>query len=76
MIRQGLALTLAGAAVGIVGALVLSRFLQGLLFGVGPQDPVTIAGVVVLLFVVALAACLAPALRATRVSPLEALKAE
>jgi putative ABC transport system permease protein len=76
VIRQGLLLTLAGAAVGIVGALVLSRFLQGLLFGVGPQDPVTIAGVVVVLFAVALAACWAPAWRATRVSPLEALKAE
>jgi putative ABC transport system permease protein len=76
VVRQGLGLTLAGAAAGILGALVLSRFLGGLLYGVGAKDPVTIAGVVALLLVVALAACWAPAWRATRVSPLEALKAE
>ena len=47
-----------------------------MLFGVGARDPLTFAGVVVVLLAVAFGACLHPALRATRVSPLEALKAE
>jgi putative ABC transport system permease protein len=76
VMRQGLTLTVAGMTAGIVGALALTRFLRGLLFGVGAQDPVTFLGVVAVLVVVALAACLAPALRATRVSPLEALRDE
>ncbi len=76
VIRQGLALTVAGMTAGLVGALLLTRFLRGLLFGVGAQDPLTFLGVVAVLAVVALAACLAPALRATRVSPLEALRSE
>ena len=76
VIRQGLALTVAGMTAGIVGALLLTRFLRGLLFGVGAQDPLTFLSVVAVLAVVALAACLAPALRATRVSPLEALRSE
>jgi putative ABC transport system permease protein len=76
VIRQGLVLTAAGITAGIMGALLLTRFLRGLLFGVGAQDPVTFVGVVLVLAVVALAACLAPALRATRVSPLEALRSE
>ncbi|HEV8597882.1 MAG TPA: ABC transporter permease [Gemmatimonadales bacterium] len=76
VIRQGLALTAAGIAAGLLGALLLTRLLRGLLFGVGAQDPVTFFGVVVVLAVVALAACVAPAVRATRVSPLEALRSE
>lgn len=76
VIKQGLLLTLAGMSAGVVGALLLTRFLQGLLFGVGAQDPPTFVGVVAVLGVVALIACLAPALRATRVSPLEALRSE
>lgn len=76
VIRQGLALTAAGMTAGVLGALLLTRFLRGLLFGVGAQDPLTFLGVVAILALVALAACLAPALRATRVSPLEALRSE
>jgi putative ABC transport system permease protein len=76
VIRQGLALTATGITAGLLGALLLSRFLSGLLFGVGAQDPLTFVGVVFVLAVVALGACLAPALRATRVSPLEALRSE
>lgn len=76
VVRQGLALTVTGLAVGALGSLLLSRFLQRLLFGVGAQDPLTFAGVVVVLMVVALTACWAPAWRATRVSPLEAIRGE
>ena len=72
----GSALTVVGMAVGTAGALALTQFLQKMLFGVGARDPVTFAGVVVVLLAVAFGACLAPALRATRVSPLEALKAD
>ncbi len=76
VVRQGLGLTAAGLAAGTVGALLLSRFLGGMLFGVGARDPLTFIGVVVVLLAVALVACWAPAWRATRVSPLEALRGE
>jgi putative ABC transport system permease protein len=76
VVGQGLTLTLTGLAVGTAGALLLSRFLGGMLFGVGPRDPATFAAVTVVLLTVALGACWAPAWRATRVSPLEALRGE
>jgi putative ABC transport system permease protein len=76
VVRQGLGFTLAGVVIGTAGALGLSRFLTRLLFGVGAQDPLTFAGGLVLLFAVAVAACWVPALRATRISPLEALRSE
>ncbi|MEO8225144.1 MAG: ABC transporter permease, partial [Gammaproteobacteria bacterium] len=76
VVRHGLGLTMAGMAVGTVGALALTQFLQKMLFGVGARDPLTFAGVVLVLLVVSLGACLVPAMRATRVSPLEALKGE
>ena len=74
--RQGLALTLAGMVAGTIGAFALTRFLERMLFGIGARDPLTYTGVVVVLLAVACGACLVPAIRATRVSPLEALKAE
>ncbi len=73
---QGLRLTLAGMAAGTAGAMILTRFLRSMLFGVGTHDPLTFAGVLLVLLAVAVVACLAPALRATQVSPLEALKSE
>ena len=76
VVRQGLALTAVGLVAGAFGSFLLSRFLQRLLFGVGSTDPVTFAGVVLLLTGVALGACWAPAWRATRVSPLEAIRGE
>jgi len=76
VVRQGLALAAAGMLAGSAGALVLTRFLQKMLFGVEARDPVTFAAVVVVLLAVAFGACLHPAIRATRVSPLEALRAE
>ncbi len=72
VLTQGLKLALAGTAIGIAVALALSRVLRQLLFGVRPADPVTIAGVAILLTFVALAACWLPAFRASRIEPTQA----
>jgi putative ABC transport system permease protein len=76
ILRQGLLLTLGGLAAGIGGAILLTRFLTGLLFEVKPNDPLTYALVASLLALVAIAACLIPARRATKVDPLVALRYE
>jgi len=76
VVREGLALALAGAAVGFVCALVVSHLMAGMLYGVRPTDPLTFAGVAFLLIGVALLACYIPARRATRVDPLVALRHE
>jgi predicted permease len=76
VLRQGLGLAIAGAAVGMVGALIVSHLMAGLLYGVRPTDPLTFAGVALLLIGVALLACYIPARRAIRVDPLVALRYE
>lgn len=76
VIGQGLKLALVGAAIGIVGALALTRLMQGLLFQVSPTDPVTFIAVTALLTIVALAASYLPARRAMRVDPMIALRYE
>ncbi len=76
VLGEGLKLALTGVAIGIVAALSLARLMAGLLFGIEPHDPVTLAGVAVLLSLVALAACWLPAHRATRIAPVEALHSE
>lgn len=76
VLRQGLAPVAIGLATGIAGALGLGRALAGLLYGVKPSDPLTIAGVAVVLFAVAAIACYIPALRASRSDPLNALRYE
>jgi ABC-type antimicrobial peptide transport system permease subunit len=76
VIRQGLALTGLGVAIGLGGAVFASQGLVAMLFSVSHLDPVTYAGVVVLLVVVALLACAVPAWRASRVDPAQAIKAE
>ena len=74
VVRQGLGLAIAGAAVGLVCALIVSHLMAGMLYGVRPSDPVTFAGVALLLIGVALLACYIPARRAVRVDPLVALR--
>jgi putative ABC transport system permease protein len=76
VLRQGLGLAITGAAVGLAGALIVSRLMAGLLYGVRPTDPLTFAGVALLLIGVALLACYIPARRALRVDPLVALHHE
>ena len=76
VLKHGMRLALAGATLGIVAALLLARMVAGLLFGISPQDPVTIAAVAGLLGTIALLACYIPARRATRVDPVVALRYE
>jgi putative ABC transport system permease protein len=76
ILRQGLALAVAGAALGLVGALIVSHLMAGLLYGVSPTDPLTFVGVTFVLTAVALAASYIPAMRAMRVNPLVALRYE
>ena len=76
VIRQGLLLTLTGVAIGLGISLGLSRFLTSLLFGIDAIDPVTFLGIPLLFSAVALLACLIPAMRATRVDPMAALRYE
>jgi putative ABC transport system permease protein len=76
VLGQGLLTAAVGVAVGIGGSFVLARTMQSLLFGVGTSDPVTFAGVALLLILVALLANYIPARRATKVDPMVALRYE
>jgi predicted permease len=76
VIRQGMLLTFAGLAIGIIAGTFATRVLSDMLFGVTPRDPLTFVGVPVLLLVVAFLACYVPARRATRIDPLIALRYE
>ena len=75
-VMHGLATAAAGTVVGMAGAFALSRWLETLLFGIEPTDPVTFVAVAVVLLIVAAAACYIPARRAARLDPLNALRAE
>jgi putative ABC transport system permease protein len=76
VLREGMTSVATGLGLGIVGALALSRLVSGLLFGVGPNDPLCYAGSALVLVAAAVAGCLLPARRATSVSPMVALRAE
>jgi ABC-type antimicrobial peptide transport system permease subunit len=76
IVRRGVLYAGAGIAAGIAAALFLTRLMEGLLFGVAPRDPLTFVAVSAILLVIAVVASLIPALRAARVDPLEALRAE
>jgi len=76
VLRQGLVTAAIGVAIGIAGAIVLTRTLQSFLFGLSPTDPLTFAAVAFLLILVALLACYIPARRASKVDPMTALRYE
>jgi putative ABC transport system permease protein len=76
VIGEGLAMAMIGLAIGIAASLYLTRFLSSLLFGVKATDIGTFAAVALLLLAVVVLACCLPALRATRVDPLVALRHE
>ncbi len=76
VVGQGLRLAALGIAIGTAVGLALSRVIAGLLFGVSATDPLTFAGIALLLLLVALAACWLPARRAAAVDPMVALRTE
>ena len=73
--RQGVSLAGVGIVVGLIGAFALTRLMQGLLYGVRPNDPIRFVAVAATLLLIALAASFLPARRATRVSPTTTLGA-
>jgi hypothetical protein len=76
VLGHSVAVTLAGIALGLAGAAAVTRYLEGLLFGLTPLDPATFAGVSLLFVVISIVAALIPARRATRVDPVVTLRAE
>jgi putative ABC transport system permease protein len=76
VVRQGMAMTLVGTAIGVAASAALARLMSSLLFGVSAVDPATFVAIPLLLIAVALAACYVPARRAMRVDPLQTLRAE
>jgi predicted permease len=76
VLGEGTKMALAGTTVGVAAAIALTRLMSSQLFGVSAHDPLTFAGVALLLMVVAVVACCVPALRATQVDPMVALRHE
>ena len=76
VLRQGAGLLVVGLLIGVIGASAAGRMLTGYFFDTAPTDPLTFAGVAAALLVTGLVACLGPALRATSVDPLQALRSE
>jgi putative ABC transport system permease protein len=76
ILKRGLVQVAIGLTLGLAGAFGVTRVMRRVLIGVTPTDPLTFAAITLLLTIVAIAACLLPARRATRVDPLVALRAE
>ena len=76
ILGQGMRTIIVGLAIGLAASLVLTRAISSLLFGIAPGDPLTFAGVSLLLISVALLACYVPARRAAKVDPMVALRCE
>jgi putative ABC transport system permease protein len=76
VVGGGMKLTTLGIVIGIAAAAASTRLLASLLYGVSPADPISFAAITVLVSGIALAACYIPARRATRVDPMEALRAD
>src|SRR5262245_12082474 len=74
VVRDGMRLAIVGIAIGLIASYGLTNLMKALLFEISPHDPITFAGLAALLAVVALVASTLPGLRATRVSPIEALR--
>ena len=74
VLREGGVLLLVGLAVGVIGSLLATRLIQGLLFGVTPNDPVTLAAVAAAMMAIGVAACWVPARRAAKVDPVVAMR--
>jgi predicted permease len=76
VVRQGIELAFAGVAIGLTAALLLTRLIRSLLFGVNATDPITFAGISLLLAIIAVLACYIPAQRAARIDPLVSLRCD
>jgi ABC-type antimicrobial peptide transport system permease subunit len=76
VVRQGMALASGGVALGMVGALGVTRVMEGVLYEVSPQDPGTLVAVAALMLAVSALACLVPGRRAIRIHPATALREE
>jgi ABC-type antimicrobial peptide transport system permease subunit len=76
VVGEGLRLAVFGVVIGVIGSLMITRLISSLLFGISPSDPLTFAGIALLLVLVTLAACLVPAGRAMSVDPVTALRYE
>ncbi|HTV66192.1 MAG TPA: FtsX-like permease family protein, partial [Bryocella sp.] len=76
ILRDGARMTLPGVAIGLLAALLLTRLMSAMLFGVTPTDVVTFASVPLVLCLIALAACWLPARQAAKLDPMQALRAE
>jgi len=76
VVRQGMALAFSGVMIGLAAAFLLTRLIRSLLYGVQATDPITFAGISLLLAIIALVASYIPAQRAARIDPLISLRSE